>query len=69
MAHALLGFQIADRNGVNIQGDEGDPSGQPSYHIMNAVEASAVLAGNPDAGLLLMPIFEGDIEEPTFTKG
>lgn len=59
----LLGFQIADKNGNNIQGDDGDPSGLPSYQILSAQEAEAVL-GNTDDRYLLQPIYEGDIEEP-----
>lgn len=62
MARKLLGFQIADRSGTNIQGDDHDPSGHPSFRILSAAEAQAVLEENE--GLLLMPIYEGDIEDP-----
>ena len=66
MARKLLGYQITDHMGENIQGDDGDPSGQPSYYVLNAEEAWKVLEDNPEANLLLMPIYEGDIEEPSF---
>lgn len=62
----LLGYQIASATGENIQGDEGDPSGLPSFHIMTAAEAAPILEASAER-LLLMPIFEGDIEEPTFS--
>lgn len=62
MARKLLGFQIADRTGTNIQGDDGDPSGHPSFRILSADEAQAVLEEHE--GFLLMPIYEGDVEEP-----
>jgi len=61
----LLGYQIADADGTNIQGDDGDPSGLPSFHIMTAQEAAPILEASPSR-LLLMPIFEGDIENPSF---
>lgn len=66
MARKLLGYQIADQFGENIQGEENDPSGFPSFHVMSAEEANAVLEKH-DQNLLLMPIYEGDIEEPTFS--
>ncbi len=62
MARKLLGYQIADADGVNIQGDDADPSGEPSFRILNAQEAQAVVEAHE--GFLLMPIYEGDIEEP-----
>ena len=64
MARKLLGYQIADHMGENIQGDEGDPSGHPSFYVMSAEEAWKVLEEHPEGNLLLMPIYEGDIEEP-----
>ena len=61
----LLGFQIADHMGENIQGDDNDPSGLPSFHILNSTEAWAIIAAHGKSrSLLLQPIFEGDIEEP-----
>ncbi len=64
MKRELLGFQIADAKGVNIQGDDGDPSGHPSYRILSAQEATEIVREHPEQGLLLMPIYEGDIEDP-----
>ena len=61
----LLGFQLADPNGVNIQGDDDDPLNLLSFQIMspdNAAKAMAQL--DPSARYLLMPIYAGDIEEP-----
>lgn len=63
----FLGFQIANADGVNVQGDDVDPTGFPSFYILNPTEALLAMAkfGKRD-GLLLQPIFEGDIEEPEF---
>src|SRR3546814_6640066 len=64
---ALLGFQIADANGQNIQGDDNDPSGLPSFHILNEFEATEVMANfGQQHSLTLQPIYEGDIQEPSF---
>lgn len=68
MKRKLLGFQIADHMGENIQGEEGDPSGHPSFYVMSAQEAAGVVEENPNHNLLLMPIFEGDIEDPAFAE-
>lgn len=64
----LLGFQIANWMGENIQGDDKDPTRLPSFHILSSSEAWDMMQqfGN-DHQILLQPIFEGDIEEPTFT--
>ncbi|MPR11131.1 hypothetical protein [Microvirga tunisiensis] len=62
----LLGFQLADAAGVNIQGDDTDPLDLRSFEVMSpayAVDAIAELAGGQR--YLLMPVFEGDVEEPT----
>ncbi|WP_262298186.1 hypothetical protein [Microvirga sesbaniae] len=62
----MLGFQLADPSGHNIQGDDEDPLNLTSFQIMTpayAVAAIAKLGG--DSRYLLMPIFEGDIEEPS----
>lgn len=61
----LLGYQIADQFGENIQGDEGDPSGEPSYRVLSMEEANAIMEDPANRDLLLMPIREGDIENPT----
>ncbi|MBD2745705.1 hypothetical protein IC232_03250 [Microvirga sp. BT688] len=61
----LLGFQLADRSGVNIQGDEDDPLNLTSFQIMTPAYAIGALEKLGDAArYLLMPIFEGDVEEP-----
>lgn len=66
----LLGFQLADLTGKNIQGDDNDPSNLPSFDIMSPERATEVMAQlgcreDSRAKYLLMPIFEGCIEEPT----
>jgi hypothetical protein len=58
----LLGFQLADKSGANIQGDPGDPTDFTSWQIMDTALAVFVIARNP--GFLLMPIYDGDIEKP-----
>ncbi len=58
----FLGWQIANQVGENIQGD--DPSGYSSYRILNSEEAERFMRDNHDKKFLLMPIYEGDIEEP-----
>lgn len=64
----LLGFQITDASGKNIQGDDNDPSGYASFHILNEFEATEVMSEfGHEYSLKLQPIFEGDIEEPVFT--
>jgi hypothetical protein len=61
----LLGFQLADPSGHNIQGDDEDPLNLLSFQIMTpayAVKAMQKLGDSPR--YLLMPIFEGDVEDP-----
>ena len=63
----LLGYQIADQFGENIQGDDNDPSGLPSFRILSAAEAWSIMEKfGKTRSLLLQPIFQGDIEEPSF---
>lgn len=57
----LLGYQLANAGGVNIQGDDEDPTGFASFEIMSPETANAVMQDNP--GYLLMPIFDDCIEE------
>lgn len=64
----FIGYQLADARGVNIQGDEGDPSGLPSFHVMDALEAQQVVAEHSDLGLHLMPIYQGDVQNPSFSR-
>ena len=61
----LLGYQLADKDGVNIQGDDEDPTGLNSFDVMPHEVANLVMQDLGDeADILLMPIFEGDVEEP-----
>src|SRR3546814_15173694 len=49
------------------QGDDNDPSGLPSFHILNEFEATEVMANfGQQHSLTLQPIYEGDIQEPSF---
>lgn len=59
----LLGFQLANKSGENIQGDDDDPTSLASFEIMSPTVAVKVIADLP--GFLLQPIFEGDLEEPS----
>lgn len=66
----LLGFQIANHEGENVQGDDGVDE-FPSFTILSVKTAVDYLnrlnANRQDhAKYLLMPIYEGDIEEPSF---
>jgi hypothetical protein len=60
----LIGFQIADSTGKNIQGDASDPLDLASFEVIAPVpgllRAVAEIAA---PGYLLMPIYEGDIQE------
>lgn len=56
----FLGFQVANQNGENIQGDSDDPTGYASFEILSpavAVQLSSTY------NLLLMPIYDDMIEE------
>jgi len=65
----LLGFQITDATGTNIQGDDNDPIGLASFEVMSPLSAIAVMAGLPaDHSYLLQPIYQGDIEEPVIVN-
>lgn len=59
----LIGYQIADENGINISGDDNDPSGLPSYAVMTSDVAQAVIRRAYPRRLRLYPIFEDDIED------
>lgn len=63
----LLGFQVADAAGRNIQGDDNCPIGLPSFAIVHPADA-ANLAASIGKNYLLMPIFTGTIEEPEITR-
>jgi len=61
----LIGFQLANKNGVNITGDDDDPFEMASFEVISPHSLFEVLEAMPlNHGLLLMPIYEGDIEEP-----
>ena len=64
----LLGYQIADASGRNIQGDDDCPGGHASYEILSLTRAQQILAGLPEGGrgYLLQPIYRGTIEGATF---
>jgi len=65
---ALLGFQISDAAGNNIQGDDGVHLPQlateyPSFAIFAPSLAAAIVA-RVGPGYLLQPIFEDEVENP-----
>jgi hypothetical protein len=62
----LIGFQLADRTGVNIAGDDSDPSHFHSFEVIHPEDAATAASRWP--GHLLMPIYEGDIEEPVIVR-
>jgi hypothetical protein len=65
----VAGFQIASRDGENIQGDSDDPSGYPSYAILDARTAESVIGRwDQSHDLALDVIFHGDVEEPEFIR-
>jgi hypothetical protein len=63
----LLGYQFA-RDGVNIAGDDDDPTANPSYAIIppEYAEDWRLVSEAQGLDLELQPIYEGDIEEPVF---
>ena len=65
MTKRLLGYQIADLRGNNVQGEGEDPSNLASFEVMTADVANGVMEGLGGRRFLLMPIYEGDVEEPT----
>ncbi len=64
MSKPLLGFQLADVTGHNIQGDDNDPTGLASFEVMTPDFAVHFMSSKPSIRYLLMPIYVGDIEEP-----
>lgn len=63
MGKRFLGYQICNYAGVNIQGDDGDPTGYASYEIMSPQTAEMEVSKlQPGDSILLMPIYEGEIE-------
>lgn len=63
----LLGYQIADLSGRNIQGDDSCPGGHASFEILTLARAQQIMAELPDGGrgYLLQPIYRGTIEGAT----
>lgn len=62
----LIGYQLADENGDNIQGDGTCPVDFASFEVLTLAAAGAVMAKLAQMDLegtyLLQPIREGDIE-------
>lgn len=62
----FLGYQIANAKGQNITGDDDDPTSMASFEILSPAAATSVMRQLGGAKrFLLMPIYAGDIEEPT----
>ena len=64
----LLGFQFCNTRGENIAGDEGDISGLASFEIMSPALMLKLVAHLRPRSLLIAPIYEGDIQEPTIVN-
>lgn len=62
-----IGYQIADANGDNIQGDRSCPIDFASFEVLTPESAHQVMSKltemELDHAYLLQPIAEGDIEE------
>jgi len=65
----LLGYQLTNLKGENIQGKNEDPTNMASFEIMAPVFASYVMRLMATRKFLLMPIYEGDIEDPKIIEG
>lgn len=66
----LLGYQLADEHGNNIQGDDGFQK-YASYEVLSlrlAGDWLAYLCAERQTRFTLQPIFAGTIEEPTFRE-
>ena len=63
----LIGYQIADKNGDNIQGDGTCPVDFASFEVLSPEAAHRVMTKlsemDLDGKYLLQPIVEGDVEE------
>lgn len=57
----FIGFQVANKEGLNVQGEEMDVSGLTSWQVMSPETAIEFSKSNKD--FLLQPIYEGMIEE------
>lgn len=64
----LIGYQLADLQGRNIQGDGIDPTNMPSFAVMTPAVATKVMEDLGSRKFLLMPIYEGDIENCTLAE-
>ena len=62
---ALIGFQLTDRGGSIVTGEDGDPTNMTTFEILSPAAAIQTMAmlGNKK-GFLLLPIYAGDIENP-----
>jgi hypothetical protein len=61
-----IGYQIADADGANIQGDDNDPSCYHSFEILTRARVNEIIGTYQGANLQPYAIYEGDIEEPVF---
>lgn len=63
----LIGYQIANVSGENIQGDGVCPVDFASFEVLSPAAANAVMAKlaamDMDGDYLLQPIVEGDVED------
>ena len=63
----LIGYQLANANGENIQGDGICPVDFASFEVLTPVAANTVMVKlaemELDSKFLLQPIFEDDVEE------
>ena len=63
----LIGYQIADAKGNNIQGDGICPFDFPSFEVLAPAAAHTLMTKLAEEGIqdkfLLQPICEGDVEE------
>jgi hypothetical protein len=69
MPKPVIGHQIIGPDGRNIHGEENDPFDLCSFEILTgeAVEqAKNWVAAN--SGFKVVPVFEGDVEEPEFVS-
>lgn len=59
----FIGFQISGADGYSVQGDDDDPFGYNSFTVLTPETAIALMPGLPK-GFHLLPIYDGDIEDP-----
>src|SRR6476619_14330 len=66
MSYHLIGFQLANMQGVNIQGNDENPTNLARSDVMTPQTAWSVIAKLPS--FLLIPVFEGDVDHPSFVN-